>query len=78
MATAMYEPTPGRRKSRSPRVKASVTVKKNHPPAIDIIEFQRSPMVEEGSSSVRKVFHQPKPLIRATSRKSVGMPRREP
>ena len=78
MATAMYAPIPGSRKSREPRVNASVTVRKNHPPAIDIIEFQMSPIVADGSSSVRKVFHQPNPLMRATSRKSLGMPRNEP
>jgi hypothetical protein len=40
MATAMYAPIPGSRKSREPRVNASVTVRKNHSPAIDIIEFR--------------------------------------
>ena len=52
----MYEPIPGRRKSRSPSVNASFTVRKNHPPAIDIIEFHTSPIIADDTSTVRKRF----------------------
>ncbi len=75
IATAMYEPTPGRRKSRSPSVNASLTVRKNQPPAIDIIEFQTRPMTDEESSTVRKRFQKPKRWRRATSWSSVGIAR---
>ena len=60
IATLMYEPIPGSRKSWSPSVKASVTVRKNQPPAIDIIEFHTRPIIDDGTSRVRKRFHQPK------------------
>ncbi len=60
IATAMYDPMPGRRKSRSPSVNASFTVRKNQPPAMDIMEFQTSPMTEEDTSTVLKRRSQPK------------------
>ena len=78
MATAMYEPMPGSRKSRSPSVKASFTVRKNQPPAIDIIEFQTSPITEEDTSTIRKRFQNEKRWMRATSWSSSGIERREP
>ena len=43
----------------SPSVKASLTVRKNHPPAIDIIEFQTSPIIAAGTSSSLNVCHPP-------------------
>ena len=78
MATAMYEPTPGSRKSRPPRTNASLTVRKNQPPAIDIIEFQTRPMTADGSSTTRNVFQREKPLRRATSYISAGTAFSEP
>ena len=78
MATLMYEPMPGSRKSRSPSVNASVTVKKNHPPAIDIMEFHTRPIIDDGTSRVRKRFHQPNRCNAATSRSSPGIARNDP
>ena len=78
MATAMYEPIPGRRKSRSPSVKASLTVRKNQPPAIDIIEFHTRPITDDDSSTVRKRFQKEKRCRRATSWSSSGIERSEP
>jgi len=45
IASLMYEPIPGSRKSRPSSVNASLTVRKNNPPAIDIIEFHTSPII---------------------------------
>ncbi len=56
----MYEPSPGSRKSCVPSTNASLTIRKNHPPAIDIIEFHTSPIVENGSSTQRSFSHQSK------------------
>jgi hypothetical protein len=60
-----------------PSVKASHTVRKNHPPAIDIIEFHTSPMVAAGSSTMRKYPQRPRRKSTAASRSSAGMPRSE-
>ena len=78
IATAMYDPTPGRRKSWFPSVKASLTVRKNHPPAMDIIEFHTRPIAEEETSTVRKVLNHPNRWMRATSRSSAGTERTDP
>ena len=59
-ATLMYEPSPGRRKSFSPRTKASLIIRKNQPPAMLIMLFQTSPVVANGSSTRRRRRHQPK------------------
>ena len=77
IATAMYDPTPGSRKSRSPSVNASFTVRKNQPPAIDIIEFQTSPITDEETSTVKKRFQNENRWRRATSRSSFGIERRD-
>ena len=69
---------PGSRKSRSPSVNASLTVRKNQPPAIDIIEFQTRPIAEDETSTVPNVFIQPKRWMRETSFSSVGIERSEP
>ncbi len=45
-AVCRYEPRPGKRKSRFPSVNISQAIKKNQPPATDIIEFHTSPMTE--------------------------------
>ncbi len=39
-----YEPSPGRRKSFEPSTNISQAIRKNQPPATDIIEFHTSPM----------------------------------
>src|SRR2546422_4752438 len=44
------EPRPGRRKSRFPSTNISQAIRKNQPPATDIMEFQTSPIVENGRS----------------------------
>jgi len=44
-ATLMYEPSPGRRKSWSPSLKASVIIRKNQPPAMLIMLFHTRPEV---------------------------------
>ena len=54
----MYEPMPGRRKSLSPSRKASLTMRKNQPPAMLIMLFQTRPMVAKGSSTHLKRCHQ--------------------
>ena len=45
-AVCKYEPRPGKRKSRFPSVNISQAIRKNQPPATDIIEFHTSPMIE--------------------------------
>ena len=47
----MYDPTPGNRKSTSPKRYDSLIIKKNQPPAMLIILFHTSPIVENGSST---------------------------
>ena len=48
-ARCKYEPRPGRRKSRLFSSNISQAIRKNQPPATDIIEFQTKPMAEYGS-----------------------------
>ncbi len=43
-AVCRYEPSPGRRKSFDPSTNISHAIRKNHPPATDIIEFHTRPM----------------------------------
>ena len=43
-AVCRYEPSPGRRKSLEPSTNISHAMRKNQPPATDIIEFHTSPM----------------------------------
>ncbi len=76
-ATLMYEPRPGRRKSWSPRTKASLTMRKNHPPAMLIMLFQTRPMAAKGSSSFRSRCHRPKRFSVAASSRSGGIDRSE-
>ena len=45
-AVCRYEPKPGRRKSLSPRTNISQAIRKNQPPATDIMEFQTNPIAE--------------------------------
>ena len=74
IASAMYEPTPGSRKSLSPSVNASLTVRKNHPPAMDIMEFHTSPIMLAGTSRMRKTrFGRQAVDDGAASRRGVGM-----
>ena len=53
-AVCRKEPRPGRRKSLSPRTNISHAIRKNQPPATDIMEFQTMPIVENGRSSSMK------------------------
>src|SRR5207249_2820507 len=55
-AVSRKEPRPGRRKSRLPRTNISQAMRKNQPPATDIMEFQTRPMVEKGRSSSAKTL----------------------
>ena len=45
-AVCRYEPSPGSRKSLSPKTNISQAIRKNQPPATDIMEFHTSPMAE--------------------------------
>ncbi len=72
-AVCRYEPRPGRRKSRFPSVNISQAIRKNQPPATDIIEFHTSPMMEYGNSICVKRCHQLQRYTSATSRISRGM-----
>ena len=53
-------------------VTASDAVRKNHPPPIDIIMFQTSPIMELGTSSFQNRCHLVSRYIRAASSSSVG------
>ena len=53
-------------------VTASDAVRKNHPPPIDIMAFQTSPIIEEGTSSFQKRCHLVSRYMRAASSRSVG------
>ena len=57
-AMLMYEPKPGTRKSLSPSLKASTSMRKNQPPAMLIMLFQARPVVAKGSSTHLKRCHQ--------------------
>src|SRR6185295_5908295 len=54
-------------------VNASHTMRKNQPPAILIIEFQTSPIIDDGSSIHLKRSHQLKRNTAAASRCSIGI-----
>jgi hypothetical protein len=45
-AVCRYEPRPGRRRSRLPSTNISQAIRKNQPPATDIMEFHTRPMAE--------------------------------
>ena len=64
----MYEPSPASRKSLSPRTNASLTIRKNQPPAMLIMLFHTSPIVENGSSTQVRRSHHVKWYAVATSR----------
>src|SRR5260370_228897 len=51
-AVCRKEPRPGSRKSRLPRTNISQAIRKNQPPATDIMEFHTRPIVEKGRSGV--------------------------
>ena len=71
-ATLMYDPMPGSRKSWLPSWKASFTIRKNQPPAMESIPFHTNPGAAEGTSSRRKVCQGPHPAIRVASRSGSG------
>src|ERR1039458_2641461 len=72
-AVCKYEPRPGRRKSRLPRTNISHAIKKNQPPATDIMEFQMSPIAACGNSNCQNCCHQLNRYASAASRISVGI-----
>ena len=72
MARLIYEPRPGSRKSCSPSTNASLTIKKNQPPAMDIMLFQRSPVAAKERSSRKNRSHHDIRARRATATKSGG------
>src|ERR1035438_6980419 len=57
-AVCRYEPNPGRRKSLLPNTNISQAIKKNQPPATDIMEFHTSPMAEYGNSMLVNLWYQ--------------------
>ena len=57
-AVCRYDPSPGSRKSREPSTNISHAIRKNQPPATDIIEFHTSPIAENGNSISIKRCHQ--------------------
>ena len=57
-AVCRYDPSPGSRKSRFPRTNISQAIRKNHPPATDIIEFHTSPIAANGNSTCVNFCHQ--------------------
>ncbi len=77
MARAMYEPMPGRVTVVLPTLIASAATTKNHPPDIDIIMFQMSAGMANGTSRRQKRIHGPRWKARAASSSSAGMLRRE-
>src|ERR1039458_4265943 len=52
-AVCKYEPSPGRRKSRAPSTNISQAIRKNHPPATDIIEFQQRRLPQSRAAVMR-------------------------
>ena len=54
MASAMYEPTPGRATAECPTLIDSEATTKNQPPDIDSIMFQTSAGMANGTSSCQK------------------------
>src|ERR1035441_2956566 len=72
-AVCRYDPSPGSRKSRLPSTNISQAIRKNQPPATDIMEFQTKPMAEYGSSSCTNFCHQLKRYTCAASSISLGI-----
>src|SRR5882757_6680924 len=56
-AVCKYDPSPGRRKSRSPSTNISQAIRKNQPPATETIEFHTRPIAAYGSSSCQNRCH---------------------
>src|SRR3981081_4094591 len=72
-AVCKNEPRPGSRRSRFPKTNISHTIRANHPPATDIIEFQIRLVAVCGSSHWSSLCHQLKRYNRATSSSSRGI-----
>ncbi|RMS98564.1 hypothetical protein ALP57_200085 [Pseudomonas coronafaciens pv. oryzae] len=77
MANASHEPMPGRLTVVSPTEIASQATTKNQPPDIDIIMFQTSPGMANGSSSRVKRSTGDRPNWRLTSLRSLGTVRND-
>jgi len=72
IACARYAPIPGSVIVWLPTVMASDATTKNQPPDIDIIMFQISPGIENGTSSFQKRCHDVRWKPRDTSSRSRG------
>ena len=72
MASASHEPMPGRVTVVLPTVIASEATTKNQPPDIDIMVFQTSAGVANGSSSRQNRRQGERPNCRLTSSRSPG------
>lgn len=57
IASAMYEPIPGRTTVVSPTLMDSAATTKNHPPDMDIIMFHISAGIAKGTSSCQNRIH---------------------
>ncbi len=75
IAMASQEPMPGRVTVLFPTVMASDATTKNQPPDMDIMVFQISPGVANGSSSRRNRRQGESPNCRLASSRSAGMVR---
>jgi len=76
-ATLMYAPMPGSRKSLSPSWKASFTIRKNQPPAIESMPFHTRPGAAAGTSSRRNTVGRGQPAMAHASRNGSGTVFRE-
>ncbi len=72
IASEIYEPTPGSVTVLLPTLIASEATTKNQLPDIDIIMFQISCGMANGTSSFQKVIHELRPKLRDASWSSVG------
>src|SRR5215469_14860798 len=72
VASAMYEPTPGSAMEVAPTLIASEATTKNQAPDIDIIMFQMSCGIANGTSRRQKRIQGVRWKLRAASSSSVG------
>ncbi len=77
IASAMYEPTPGRTTVVRPTLIDSDATTKNQPPDIDIIMFQTRAGRPNGTSSCQNRIHGDRRNDSAASDNSVGMVRND-
>src|ERR1700677_2339893 len=77
MASAMYDPTPGKATDECPTLIDSEATTKNHPPDMDSIMFQTSAGIPKGTSSCQNFIHGDSRNDSAASMSSVGMVRKD-